>query len=86
MYVIKQQDGTYFHTGGKIILFETEREINEFLNYFIQYSVNRLSREGRKGDAMLAPMRIRTESVAMPVDFDINTVECGVVYARDMRK
>ena len=86
IYTIQQRDGTYFHKGGKIILFETDGEINEFLNYFVQYSVDRLSREGRMREAMTAPMRIMTESVAMPVDFDINTVPCGIIYARDMRR
>lgn len=86
MYVIKQRDGTYFHKDGKIILFESENEINAFLNYFIQYSVDRLSREGRTHEAMSAPMRIMSESIAMPVDFNIDTVPCGVIWARDMRR
>jgi hypothetical protein len=86
MYVIKMRDGTYFHKDGKIILFESEQEINEFINCFVQYSVNRLSREGRRQEAMTAPMCIISESVAVPVDFNIDTVECGVVYARDMRR
>lgn len=86
MYVIKQRDGTYFHKDGKIILFENQNQINEFLNYFIQYSVNRLSREGRAHEAMSAPMKIMSDSIAMPVDFDINTVPCGVVWAGDLKK
>lgn len=86
MYVIKQQDGSYFHRGGKIILFENERQINEFLNAFTQYSINRLIREGRQHEAMSAPMRIMTGSIVIPVDFDINTVECGVVYAGDLKR
>jgi hypothetical protein len=85
MYVIKQIDGTYFHKDGKIILFESQNQINEFLNYFIQYSVSRLAHEGRKNEAMTAPMTIMSGSIAMPVDFDINTVECGVVWAGDLR-
>lgn len=86
MYVIKQRDGTYFHKGGKIILFESEAQINEFLNAFIQYSVNRLMQEGRHHEAMTAPMQIMSGSIAMPVDFDIDTVPCGVVWASDMRR
>lgn len=85
MYVIKCQDGSYFHKGGKIILFETEQEINEFVNCFVQYSVNRLMSEGRQHDAMSAPIQIMTSSRAMPLDFDIDNVVCGVVYARDLR-
>lgn len=86
MYVIKQQDGSYFHTKGKIIIFETDREVNDFLNYFTQYSVSRLSREGRAQEAMTAPMRIMAGSIVMPVDFDIRTNEDKIVYARDLRK
>lgn len=86
MYIIKQKDGTYFHRDGKIILFESQNQINEFLNSFIQYSVNRLVREGRQNEAMSAPMKIMTGSIVMPVDFDINTVPCGVVWAGDLRR
>ena len=86
MYVIKQRDGSYFHKDGKIILFENERQINEFLNYFVQYSVDRLAREGRRQEAMTAPMQIMSGSIAMPVDFDINTVPCGVIWASDMKR
>lgn len=86
IFTLQQRDGTYFHKDGKIIIFENENEINEFLNCFVQYSVDRLSREDRMREAMTAPMRIMTDSVAKPVDFDINTVPCGIIYARDMRK
>lgn len=85
MYVIKKKDGMYFHKDGKIILFENQRQINEFLNQFVQYSVNRLVREGRKQEAMTAPMTIMSGSIAMPVDFDIDTVPCGVIWAGDLR-
>lgn len=86
MYVIKQKDGTYFHKDGKIILFENENQINEFLNYFTKYSVDRLIREGRQNEAMSAPMKIMMGSIVMPVDFDIDTVPCGVVWAGDLRR
>lgn len=86
IYTIKQKDGTYYHKDGKIIIFENEQEINEYLNCFIQYSADRLAREGRTMDAMSAPMVIMSESNVMPVDFDINTVPCGVIFAKDMRK
>ena len=86
MYIIKQKDGTYFHKDGKIILFENQNQINEFLNYFIQYSVNRLAREGRQNEAMTAPMKIMSGSIVLPVDFDIETVPCGVVWAGDLRR
>ena len=84
LYVIKQQDGTYFHKDGKIILFESKSEINQFLNIFTQYSVNRLTRERRMSEAMSAPIRIMSESMAIPIDFDINKVECGTIYAKEI--
>ena len=86
IYTLRQRDGTYFHKGGKIIIFENENEINDFLNSFIQYSVDRLSREGRVTEAMTAPMRIMSESITSPVDFNIDAVPCGVIYASDMRR
>lgn len=86
IYTIQQGDGAYFHKDGKIILFESEGEVNEFLNCFAQYSVDRLSREGNMSKAVSAPIMIMSNSVVKPVDFDIDTVPCGVIYARDMRK
>ena len=86
IYIIQQKDGTYYHKDGKIIIFESEQEINEYLNCFIQYSADRLAREGRTMEAMSAPMVIMSESNITPVDFDINTVPCGVIFAKDMRK
>ena len=76
----------YFHKNGKIILFETPEEANEFLNYFIRYAIQRLHNEGRVAEAMSAPMVITQQSRLTPVDFDINTVNCGVVYCKDLRK
>ena len=86
MYVIKEKDGTYFHKDGKIILFENQNQVNDFLNYFVKYSVDRLIREGRQREAMTAPTKIMMGSIVMPVDFDINTVPCGVVWAGDLRR
>ena len=76
----------YFHKNGKIILFETSEEANEFLNYFIRYSIQRLHNEGRVAEAMSASMIITQQSRLTPVDFDINTVDCGVVYCKDLRE
>ena len=76
----------YFHKDGKIILFETPEEANEFLNYFIRYAIQQLHNEGRTAEAMSAPMVITQQSKLTPVNFDINTVECGVVYCKDLRK
>ena len=76
----------YFHKDGKIILFENPQEANEFISYFIHYSVQRLQSEGRMGEAMSAPIIITQQTRITPVDFDINTIECGVVYCKDLRK
>ena len=76
----------YFHKDGKIILFESPQEANEFINYLIRYSVQRLQKEGSLRDALSAPMIIAQQSKLTPVDFDINTVECGVVYCKDLHK
>ena len=76
----------YFHKDGKIILFESPQEANEFIKYLVHYSVQRLEREGRLGEALTAPMIITQQSQLTPVDFDIDTVECGVVYCKDLCK
>ena len=86
MFTIMRPNREYFHKDGKIILFETPEEANEFLNYFIHYAIQRLHNEGRVAEAMSAPMVITQQSRLIPVDFDINTVECGVVYCKDLRK
>lgn len=86
MFTIMRPNREYFHSQGKIIIFETPEEANEFVNAFVHYSVQRLQAEGRTAEAMTAPMIIMQESNLVPVDFDIDTVECGVVFCRDLRK
>ena len=86
MFTIMNSNGEYFHKEGKIILFESQEEVNGFINYFIRYSVQRLHNEGRVTEAMSAPMVILQRSKIHPVDFDVNAVECGVVFCRDLCK
>lgn len=85
MFTIMRPNREYFHSQGKIIIFETPEEANAFIKAFIQYSVQRLHAEGRTQEAMTAPMVIMQESNLVPVDFDIDTVECGVVFCKDLR-
>lgn len=85
LFYIIRTNGAYYHNKGRIILFESENEAENFINMFIQYSTERLMHESRNSlDVMKAPMKIMNESQIMPVNFDINTVECGVVYAREL--
>ena len=86
MFTIMRPNREYFHSQGKIIIFETPEEANAFVNAFVHYSVQRLQAEGRGAEALTAPMIIMQESSLVPVDFDINTVECGVVFCKDLRK
>lgn len=86
MFTIMRPNREYFHSQGKIIIFETPEEANEFVNAFVRYSIQRLQAEGRGSEALTAPMIIMQESNLVPVDFDINTVECGVVFCKDLRK
>ena len=68
-----------------VSLEQSEDEAQNFINMFIQYSTERLIYETRNPlDGMKAPMKIMNESQIIPVDFDIDTVECGVVYAREL--
>ena len=85
LFCIIRNNGAYYHNKGRIILFESEDEAQNFINMFIQYSTERLIYETRNPlDSMKAPMMIMNESQIIPVDFDIDTVECGVVYAREL--
>lgn len=86
MFTIMRPNQEYFHSQGKIIIFETPEEANAFINALVHYSVERLQAEGRTQEAMTVPMVIMQESNLVPVDFDINTVECGVVFCRDLCK
>ena len=84
LYAIKTNDGAYFHNKGKIILFESKRQASLYLKEFTMYAVNRLAQEGNPHEAMTAPIIIQNNSNIMPIDFDIDEVECGTVYATDL--
>lgn len=84
LYVIKDSEGYYFHNKGRIILYESPEQANRFLEAFIQYAVQRVAQEQGGHAAMTVPITIMSNSRLMPVDFDINNVECGTVYATDL--
>lgn len=86
LLTIQRLNGAYYHNKGRIILFESQSEAEQFLNMFTQYSVQRLMSEGRGREAMSAPMRIMSESEITPATFDINSVRCGIVYASELLK
>lgn len=75
LYVIKDSQGYYFHNQGRIILFETPDQANRYLQEFVQYAAAR---------GGIFPLTVMSNSHIMPVDFDINNVECGTVYAADI--
>ena len=84
-FCIIRTNGAYYHNKGKIIIFESENEAQNFINLFIQYSTERLLRESDNPfDSMKASMNILSESKIIPVGFNIDTVECGVIYAREL--
>ena len=84
MFTIQHASGTYFHNKGRIILYESEQEAVNYLNAFINYAMNRLAQEGRVGEVMRVPMFASHECRILPVTFDINEVECGTVWAKDL--
>ena len=84
MFIIKPQNGICFHNKGRIILFETTKEAQSFMNMFVQYSTNRLAQEGNAEEIMRVPIFAVSECRIIPVDFDIQKVECGVVFAREL--
>lgn len=84
MFVIQHQSGLYFYNKGKIILFETQQEAQNFMQMFIEYSTNRLASEGDIGAVMRVPMVVMHECKIIQPTFDIETVECGAVWAREL--
>lgn len=85
LFVIKHSNGTYFHNKGRIILYESPEQATRFLEEFINYAMNRLVREGaNQMEIMTVPMTVQMNSHIMNIDFDIDEVECGTVYATDL--
>lgn len=83
MFAIIHKNGLYFHNKGRIILFESEQEASNFINMFINYSANRLAQENRMEEVMRTPF-IAMECNIIPVTFDIDKVECGIVWAKEL--
>lgn len=84
MFVIQHASKLYFHNKGRIILFESPQEAQEFLNMFIQYSTNMFAQNGDMGAVMQVPMVVMSECEIKPVEFDIENVECGVVWMKEL--
>ena len=84
MFIIMHSSGLYFHKKGKIILFDSKEQAQYFLNGFIQYSTNEFAQQGDMDMAMQAPIIIMNEFRIMMASENIEEVECGVVYARDL--
>ena len=83
MFCIIRKNGMYYHNKGRIILFEGSNDAKEFIELFIQYSVSMLIKRDHI-EAMNAPMIIMNDAKIIPVDFDIDKVECGVVFASEL--
>lgn len=78
------QSNLYFHNKGRIILFESQEEAQYFLELFSQYSMQMLAQDGQIMAAMQVPMVLQSECSVMPVNFDIENVECGTVFASEL--
>lgn len=83
MFVIKTRDGQYFHNKGRIILYETQNQAQRYIEEFIQYALARVAQEDPM-KAMSVPITVMQNSVITPVDFDIDSVECGTIYVTDI--
>ena len=83
-FVIRTINGLYFHNKGKIILFSSEDEAVKFLNMFVNYSINRLAGELRMDELMGASISINSECKIIPVNFDVENVECGTIYSEEL--
>jgi len=86
LFAIQRVDGLYFHNKGRIILFQSDKEARNFLNMFVQYSTNRLASEGRIDELMRVSMSVVSECRITPVEFDVDNIECGTVYAEELLK
>lgn len=84
MFVIIHNSGLYFHNKGRIILYESQQEAQNFMEMLVNYSTNMLAQSGRIGEMMQVPIVIMHECRVLPVDFDINTVKCGTVLCREL--
>lgn len=83
MFVIMHSNNYYYHNKGRIILFETQDEIQYFLELFSQYSTQRLMAEGNPIGAMQASMVIQSNYKIIP-DFDTTKVTCGTITMREL--
>ena len=83
MYVIKHSNNCYFHNKGRIILFESQQEIQYFLELFSQYSTQRLMQEGNPIGAMQASMIIQSGCEIVP-NFDTTKVTCSTITMREL--
>ena len=86
MFMIMHKSGLYFHNKGRIILFESQQEAQNFMEMFINYSMGELGKEGRMAETMQVPIVVMRECAIMPVDFDIETIECGTVLCSELFK
>lgn len=84
LFVIQTISGLYFHNKGKIILFRSETEAVNFLNMFVNYSINRLASELRMDELMGASIAINSECKIIPANFDVDNIECGAVYSEEL--
>lgn len=84
IFVIKHNSGLYFHNKGRIILFESQQEAENFINMFVNYSMQRLASEGRAQQVMQVPIVCMHECSIIPIDFDINNIECGTIYSKEL--
>ena len=84
MFYIMHSSRLYFHNKGRIILFESQQEAENFLKMFIQYSTQRFMQSGDIGATMQVPIIVMNECTILPVDFDIDNIECGAVLAREL--
>lgn len=84
MFYIIHSSGLYFHNKGRIILFESQQEAQYFLELFSQYSMQRLAQEGNPMKIMQVPIVLQNECNIIPVNFDIEKVECGTILASEL--
>ena len=83
MYIVMHSNNCYFHNKGRIILFETQDEIQYFLELLTRYSTQRLMTEGNPIGAMQASMTIQSNYRVIP-NFDTTKVTCNTITMREL--
>jgi len=79
-------NGIYMHDNGKIILFNSQEEINSFVQGFINYATQRAIKEGHMlkiGEIIAAGNNVAIDEWR---DGDEKSCTCGTIKYEELKK